>query len=52
MLEKMAIGVLLCIVAIQWIFLKVMWRRVREAEQHARSWKTAAEHWEKEARGW
>jgi hypothetical protein len=52
MLEKMAIVVLLCIVAIQFIFLKVMWRRVCEAEKHARSWKAAAEHWEKHAQGW
>lgn len=47
MLEKMIIGVLLCIVGIQFIFLKVMWRRTREAEKHARSWKLAAEHLEK-----
>jgi hypothetical protein len=43
MLEKMIIGVLLCIVGIQFVFLKVMWRRVRTAENHARSWKLAAE---------
>lgn len=49
MLEKMAIGVLLCIVGIQFVFLKVMWRRVCTAERHAKSWKLAAEHWEKEA---
>jgi hypothetical protein len=55
MLEKMIIGVLLCIVGIQFIFLKVMWRRVRTAENHARSWKLAAEremlksgHWEQD----
>lgn len=52
MLEKMAIVVLLCIVGIQFIFLKVMWRRVRDAEKHAASWKLAAEHWEKQANGW
>lgn len=52
MLEKMIIGVLLCIVSLLFIFLKVALRRMREAEQHARSWKLAAEHWEKQANGW
>jgi hypothetical protein len=55
MLEKMIIGVLLCIVGIQFIFLKVMTRRMREAEKHARSWKLTAEremlksgHWKQD----
>ena len=52
MLEKMIIAVLLCIVGIQFVFLKVMWQRVCTAEAHARSWKLAAEHWEKQTNGW
>jgi hypothetical protein len=50
MLERMAIAVLLCIVGVLFISLKAALRRAREAEKHARSWKLAAEHWEKEAR--
>jgi hypothetical protein len=52
MLEIMCIGVLLCIVAIQFIFMRVLLRRLTEAEKSSDSWKLAAEHWEKEARGW
>jgi hypothetical protein len=52
MLEIMCIGVLLCIVAIQFIFMRVLLRRLTEAEKARDSWKLAAEHWEKEARGW
>jgi hypothetical protein len=52
MLEIMCIGVLLCIVAIQFITAKVLLRRLRNLQKHCDSWKTAAEHWEKEARGW
>jgi hypothetical protein len=52
MLEIMCIGVLLCIVAIQFITAKVLLRRLRNLQKHCDSWKAAAEHWEKEARGW
>jgi hypothetical protein len=52
MLEIMCIGVLLCIVSIQFITIKVLLRRLRNLEKHCDSWKLAAEHWEKEANGW
>jgi hypothetical protein len=52
MLERMAIGVLLCIVGVLFTALKVALRRAREAEKARDSWKLAAEHWEKQANGW
>jgi hypothetical protein len=49
MLEIMCIGVLLCIVAIQFITAKVLLRRLRNLQKHCDSWKAAAEHWEKQS---
>lgn len=52
MLEKLLILILLCIIGLLAITIEVLWQKLKRARAHAESWKLAAEHLEKEARGW
>jgi hypothetical protein len=52
MLEIMCIGVLLCIVAIQFIFMRVLLRQLRDARREVASWKLAAESLREQISSW
>lgn len=52
MLKTIAIGCLLCVIGIMGIAIQVLWQKLCDARKHAVSWKLAAEHWERQARGW
>lgn len=52
MLKTAIILVLLCVIGIMGVAIQVLWEKLKRCRQHAESWKTAAEHWEKQANGW
>lgn len=52
MLEEILILILLCVIGLLGIASGGLLVNLKRARANAASWKLAAEHWEKEARGW
>jgi hypothetical protein len=52
MLEIMCIGVLLCIVAIQFVSMRVLLRKLRDARKEIESWKLAADSLRDQLQSW
>lgn len=49
---QIGIGVLLCIVAIQWIVIQLLRRKLRDARKEVASWKLACANYEQERSSW